>query len=46
MDMVKLSNKSGVNDSSKVMEDNKSETKSEIKGKQGNTVKESEVLTS
>lgn len=46
MDMVKLSNKSGVNDSHKVMEDNKSDTKSEIKGKQGNTVKESEVLTS
>lgn len=46
MDMVKLSNKSGVNDSPKVMGDNKSDTKSEIKGKQGNRVKESEVLTS
>lgn len=46
MDMVKLSKKSSVNSSHKVIQDNKNETKGEIKGKQGNTVKESEVLTS
>lgn len=46
MDMVKLSKKSAVNSSHKVIQDNKNETKGEIKGKQGNTVKESGVLTS
>lgn len=46
MDMVKLSKKSDVDSSHKVIRDNAKATKGEMKEKQGNTVKESEVLTS
>ncbi|MGR5921077.1 ribbon-helix-helix domain-containing protein [Bacillus paranthracis] len=45
MDMVKRNSKSGVNDSPRIIQGNKSRTKGELEVKHGNTVKESEVLT-